>query len=243
MIVALTLMLAAGAGQANREATVSRSGPLVVSRESEPASDTVSRRVLAEFTRCVVRRKHDVAASAVLDPDVDLGDDRRNGLNISDCMPRGARMRAPAVQVRYGLAEALTLSEAGKLSTDFAGVAPLEHRPFVDRPMPPEVAADPQRVARWNAFAAQARAYAALSPFGECVVRAAPAQSLAVLRTTVETPAEIAALNALGPVLAPCLARGKALQLNKLAMRGTIAINLYRLAHAPRAAAVAGGGK
>ena len=216
---------------------------MVVSRDSALASDAVSRRVLAEFTRCVVRRKHDVAASAVLDPAMEYREDRQSGLYISDCMPPGSRMRAQTVQVRYGLAEALTLSESRNLSIDFAGVAPLQHRAFIDRPMPKEVAADPKRVARWNNFAAQARAYAALSPFGECVVRAAPAQSLAVLRTTVETPAEIAAMNALGPVLAPCLARGKALQLNKLAMRGTIAMNLYRLAHAPRTAPASGGGK
>jgi hypothetical protein len=243
VIVALSLMLAAGAGQANREATVSRAGPMIRVRDSEPASPGVSRLVLAEFTRCVVRRKPDVAKKAVLDPEVNPAEDRKSGLGISDCMPPGARMRAPAVQVRYGLAEALSLSEADDLSLDFAGVGPLEHRPFTDRPMPAEVAADPRRVARWNAFAAQAHAFAALSPFGECVVRAAPAQSLAVLRTAVESKAETAALNALGPVLAPCLARGRALQLNKLAMRGTLALNLYRLAHAPRIAAVSGGGK
>ena len=89
-------------------------------------------------------------------------------------------------------------------------------------------------------MAAERSAYAALSPFGECVVRASPAQSLAVLRTRVETPEEDAALKAVFPVLGSCLEKGSALRLNKFVMRGTLALNLYRLARAPRIAAAGG---
>jgi hypothetical protein len=232
-LVLLTLAALGGAAQ-GREVVGVGPGRMVVERYVDAPSQGVSRMVLDEFAKCIVRRKHDAAARGVLDPDANLGKEREDGLFISDCMPGRTRLRARATQVRYGLAEALTLADAGKLSLDFAGVAPLVHRPFVDRPMPADVAADPRRVAGWNAYAAEHVAYAAVAPFGECVVRAAPAQSLAVLRTRVETAEETAALNALGPVLGPCLAKGSAMKLNKFVMRGTLALNLYRLANAPR---------
>jgi hypothetical protein len=232
-LVLFTLAALGGVTQA-REVVGVGPGRMVVERYFDANSQGVSRIVLSEFAKCIVRRKHDAAARVVLDPEANLGKEREDGLFISDCMPGGTRLRARGTQIRYGLAEALALADAGKLSLDFAGVAPLVHRPFVDQPMPADVAADPRRLAGWNAYAAEHVAYAAVAPFGECVVRAAPAQSLAVLRTKVETPEENAALNALGPVLGPCLAKGKAMKLNKFVMRGTLALNLYRLANAPR---------
>jgi hypothetical protein len=235
-IIALAL---AGSAAQGREVTGIQPGPIVVER-SVASSQGISRLVLGEFAKCIVRRKHDDAARVVLDAQADLGKERADGLFISDCMPDRSRMRANATQIRYGLAEALTLADAKSLSFDFARTAPLVHRPFVDRPMPADVAADPRRVAGWNAVAAERSTYAVLSPFGECVVRAAPAQSLAVLRTRVETPEEDAALKAVFPVLGSCLGKGSALRLNKFVMRGTLALNLYRLARAPRIAAAGG---
>jgi hypothetical protein len=223
-------MLATG-----QEAVGTRTPPMVVQRQID-ASPAVSRAVMAEFAGCVVRRKHDVAAEVVLDPSQQLGSEDNKGLFISDCMPSGARMRAKAAQMRYGLAEALVLADVKAAPDDLSQVAPLQHPPFVDASMPAAVAADPERVARWQAFAEAAQSYANLAPIGECVVRADPARSLALLQTEVESDAEKTAVGALAPVLPGCVKKGEQLAINRFNLRGTIALNLYRLARAPRVA-------
>ena len=228
-------MLAAG-----QETSGTRTPPMVVQRYLD-TSPAVSRAVMAEFARCVVRRKHDAAAEVVLDPTQQLGSEDNKGLFISDCMPSGSRMRAKAVQMRYGLAEALVLSDMKSAPADLALVAPLQHLPFVDRPMPADVAADPGRAEGWQAFAEAAQAYAALAPLGECVVRADPAGSLALLKTPVESEEEMAAVGALAAVLPGCVKKGQKLSFNRFNLRGTIALNLYRLARAPRVAASSSG--
>jgi hypothetical protein len=228
-------MLATG-----QEAAGTRTPPMVVQRQID-ASPAVSRAVMAEFAGCVVRRKHDVAAEVVLDPSQQLGSEDNKGLFISDCMPSGARMRAKAAQMRYGLAEALVLADVKAAPADLSDVAPLQHPPFVDASMPAAVAADPERVARWQAFAEAARAYASLAPIGECVVRANPAGSFALLKTAVESDEEKAALGAIAPALPGCVKKGEQLSVNRFNLRGTIALNFYRLAQAPRVAAKPGG--
>ena len=236
----MNLLLAFAMLASGQEVIGTRTPPMVVQRYLD-TSPAVSRKVMAEFAQCVVRRKHDVAAQVVLDPSQRLGSEEDRGLFISDCMPSGSRMRAKAAQMRYGLAEALVLADVKTAPADLARVAPLQHLPFVDRPMPADVAADPERVARWNAFAEAAQAYASLAPIGECVVRADPAGSLALLKTEVESEQETAAVAALAPVLPGCVKKGEQLSLNRFNLRGTIALNLYRLARARRVAANPGG--
>jgi hypothetical protein len=234
LFVALALM---ASGQ---EIIGTRTGPTVVQRQVD-ASPAVSRAVMAEFAGCVVRRKHDLAAEVVLDPGQRLGSEEGRGLFISDCMPRGSQMQAKATQVRYGLAEALVVADVKAAPEDLSRVAPLQHPPFVDRPMPAEVAADPERVARWQAFAQAEQAYASLGPIGECVVRADPAGSLALLKTEAGSDAEKAAVGAIAAVLPGCVKKGEQLSINRFNLRGTLALNLYRLARAPRVAANSGG--
>lgn len=233
MLLAALAMMASG-----QEAVGTRTPPMVVKRYLD-TSPAVSRAVMAEFAGCIVRRKHDVAAEVVLDPTQQLGGEDDKGLFISDCMPSGSRMRAKAAQMRYGLAEALVLADVKMAPDDLSLVAPLQHPPFVDRPMPAEVAADPERVARWQAFAQAAQAYANLAPIGECVVRADPVGSLALLKTDVESDAERAAVGAIAAVLPGCIKKGEQLAINRFNLRGTIALNLYRLARAPRIAETA----
>ena len=236
----MSLFVAFALVAGGQEIAGTRTRPMVVKREIA-TSPAVSRAVMAEFARCVVRRKHDVAAEVVLDPSQQLGSEENKGLFISDCMPRGSRMRAKAVQMRYGLAEALVLADVKTAPADLAQVPPLQHLPFVDRPMPADVASDPERVARWQAFADVAQGYAAIAPLGECVVRANPDASLALLKTPVETDAEKSAIAAIAPALPGCVKKGEQISINRFNLRGTIALNLYRLARAPRIAAASGG--
>jgi hypothetical protein len=228
MLLAALAMLASG-----QEVIGTRTPPMVVQRKID-ASPAVSRKVMAEFAGCVVRHKHDAAAKVVLDPAQALGSEENEGLFISDCMPSGARMRAKAAQMRYGLAEALVLADVKAAPSDLSLVAPLRHPPFVDRPMPAEVAADPARVAAWQAFAEMAQSYANLAPIGECVVRADPAGALALLKTDVASEAEKGAVAAIAAALPDCVKKGEQLSINRFNLRGTVAINLYRLARAPR---------
>lgn len=234
-VAAAAILVAASPAAAQRGDIVgTRAGPILVDRTVDARDAGVSRAVMAEFARCIVRRKHDVAARVVLDPAADLGAERERGLFISDCMPARTRMRAKAMQMRYGLAEALVIADLKQVPASFIDVAPLEHRAFVDRPMPAEVAADPERLAGWNAFAEAATAYAALSPYGECIVRNAPAASVALLRTPLDGDEEKAAIAAMAPALSGCVPKGQKLAVNRFNLRGTVALNLYRLAKAPR---------
>ena len=74
-----------------------------------------------------------------------------------------------------------------------------------------------------------------LSRYGECVVRADPAGSRALLAAKPETPEEASRFAALRLALATCLPEGHTLEFGKLALRGTIAVNYYRLAKAAAA--------
>jgi hypothetical protein len=49
-----------------------------------------------------------------------------------------------------------------------------------------------------------------------------------------ETDAEAAGFGTLTPTVAQCLPEGRMISLGKLVLRGTIAVNYYRLAHAAR---------
>jgi hypothetical protein len=54
---------------------------------------------------------------------------------------------------------------------------------------------------------------------------------------------EATAFQQLVPEFAACLPSGQKLEFNKATLRGTIAMNFYRLAHAPRTIAPAGASK
>jgi len=78
-----------------------------------------------------------------------------------------------------------------------------------------------------------------LSIFGECIVRADPAAALQLVVTKPSSAEENQAFDAMNGALASCLVSGQKLEFSKGALRGTIAMNLYRLARAPRVQAKA----
>ena len=197
--------------------------------------ETVTRQVVADFAKCAVRSKPGEAEQMVLSEDAARRPAGGDPLFDGKCLDRGAQLRADRWQMRYALADALLQARPTMLAADVAAASALEHRPFVDRPMPAEVAADAERRARWETFARRGAGYATLSQFGECVVRKAPAQSRALLATKVESAEEGRAIAALTPLLGDCVKTSTQLELSKYNLRGTIALNYYRLAKAPRA--------
>ena len=72
----------------------------------------------------------------------------------------------------------------------------------------------------------------ALAKFGECVVRNDAGLSHRLLMAIPDSDEEGAAIASLQPVLGQCLTAGQTLKFNKTMLRGTIAANYYRLAHA-----------
>ena len=74
----------------------------------------------------------------------------------------------------------------------------------------------------------------ALSMVGECAVRANPSGARDLLKARLNSKDEDAAVQALMPAFASCLAKGVQVHFNILSLRGTVAVNYYRLALAPK---------
>jgi hypothetical protein len=200
-----------------------------------------TRRIAYDYAKCVVGR-HPAAASEALLSNVDNGTitKRYGALIDGECLVRNthasAKMKFTGDLYRYALADALVSREfASGPVPDFSAVPPLVHRPVPDDPSPlgPRSSkADKRRYEDAVKQLEEAKAFRALSEFGECVVRSSPGASRALLLTQPETPPEAAGFDAIRPALELCLPEGRTLSFGKLVLRGTIAVNYYRLAHA-----------
>jgi hypothetical protein len=137
---------------------------------------------------------------------------------------------------RYALADALVSKELASAPVpDFSAVAKLDHRMPGAEPL--RVSAKGKRMSQRKYDAAmkdygEAVAFSYLSFYGECVVRNAPSDSRALLLTVPDSPEEKTRFDALRPAFAECLSAGTSLTFGRTTLRGTIAINYYRLARA-----------
>jgi len=78
----------------------------------------------------------------------------------------------------------------------------------------------------------EAKAFNFISRYGECVVRVNPAAVRALLLSRPETDEERTRFTALSTAFGTCLPEGQTLSFGKLPLRGTLAVNYYRLAMA-----------
>lgn len=76
----------------------------------------------------------------------------------------------------------------------------------------------------------EANRYVVMRQFAECVVRADPAASRAVVLGPIGSAAEDEAFRAIAPQLAPCLPQGSSIKAGRTVLSGLIAEVLYRLA-------------
>jgi hypothetical protein len=205
-----------------------------------------TRALMHAYAKCVVDRKPAKASEAIL-ANVDSGTIvRRYGMLINgECLAREARdsvkMSFSGDLYHYALAEALVNRELGDLTLpDLSGLPRLSHREPGEEPR--EVTAAGKKLSKRkfeearNGYA-KSVAYSFLSKYGECVVRLNPAGAKALLLTAADSQDETARFAALRPALASCMPEGNTIRFGRTALRGSIAINYYRLAHAARAVA------
>jgi hypothetical protein len=211
---------------------------------ADPKSDvstSETRRILHAYGTCVINRQEARAAQAIVG-NVSNGELIRKYGSLIDgtCLPPKigtvVKVRFQGDQYRYSLADALVRKQLAALPAPVLDAVPrLDHRD----PGQPPVRVTPtgkrfkekQYQAALRAYD-QDRAYSYLSRYGECVVRVNPAAARDLLLTDPVTVQEAGRFAAMKVALGTCLPEDESLALGKLALRGTIAVNYYRLAYA-----------
>jgi hypothetical protein len=222
-----------------------QSEPLGFGHETE-LSTKKTRAVVHAYAQCIVKRQPVKAAEAIV-RNADNATLLRNypKLMNGDCLTLGSsdvvQARFGGDLYRYALADALVNRDLATFSgNDFSAVPKLDHRAPGEPPARINAKGKKLGAKQYEAAVAshdEAKALTYLSTYGECVVRSAPAAAQALLLTTPDSPEETARFRALSPALSSCLPAGATLKFGKVTLRGTIAVNYYRLAMAARAAA------
>ena len=215
--------------------------PLLAAQPQSDLQATETRRLLHSYGACVVKRQEGRAAQAII-ANVDNGElIRRYGSLIDGtCLPAKmgsmVQVRFQGDQYRYALADALVRKQFAATSAPaLASVPRLQHRDPGAAPARVNAKGRPIREKQYQAalrdFEAE-QAYSYLSRYGECVVRVNPAAARDLLLTEPGTAQETERFAALRTAFGTCVREDQKLSLGKLALRGTIAINYYRLARA-----------
>jgi hypothetical protein len=221
-------------------------GSRIHSRPDSDYSNKETRILVDDYGKCIVGKQAKRAAEAIV-RNVNNNTLMREYASLIDgsCMqtPPGTtvQVRFEGDQFRYAIADALVRKELGALPAPvLTAVPPLDHRV----PAPPSRLDKKGRPVKDRVYAdavkhyEQDQAFSYLSGYGECVVRNNPAGARALLLTRPETDAENAGFAALKNAFASCLEEGRTLAFGKVTLRGTIAINYYRLARAAAALTV-----
>ena len=199
-----------------------------------------TRKKVREYADCIVKKRPGDATAAVLSmsENTTLTKDYPKILDEYCFTGFTDKMAFPADLLRYALADALVRRElANQPVLDPQSIAPLAHR---DPVPPPSVIQDNAKTSGKKTYNREqwlfgvALAYAQVSHLGECVVRTDPGGANRMLASAPTSDVESAAMRALHPALSGCLAKGNTAYLTKEVLRGTIALNYYRLSKAPR---------
>ena len=208
-----------------------------------PANDVEERRVTRVLYTCVAAKHPQLASDFVLRKGTS-GRRAQGSLFENSCVDKSngklvANLQMKPDHLRFGLADALIAREfSTAVPAGIATAAPLKH---VD------VTFDEIEFVRGQIYKnggpkalERARAEAAsrnfMARFGECVVRRGPDAARRFLLTSPTSTDETAALAGVRPHMATCLGEGNKVGMNLYSLRGALAINFYRLAHAAQAA-------
>lgn len=218
--------------------------------ESRTEATDKTRLVQADYGACVAKKQTAAASNYVITPHFNAADLRRILPKVGDgyCLLTasatfGSQMTFPGDTMRYTLADALVQAEYPSTPALIRDAGPIAHAVLDEADYLPKPGHKPKQ-SELDDIAMrrqQAQASIYLSHFGECVVRAEPEVSYQLLRSRATSAEENAAFGNLSPALDKCLDQGQSMSLNKAAIRGTIAMNYYRLAHAPRQSAAPAG--
>jgi hypothetical protein len=202
---------------------------------STPTAQTIisteeTRKFAYKYGACAVARHPRGASEAVLRNADSLTLTRRySALADDNCLPTDSQIVFPGDFFIYALADALVARELATAPIpDLSKVPPLGRRSM------PTFAHLRRKFGYDAALSAayNAEVFGALDDYGECVVRQSPAKANALLMTEPESAAESDRFEALSPALLACTPEDKTLKLTKFLLRGTIALNYYRLAQA-----------
>lgn len=211
------------------------------SRAQSDYSTKETRALMHAYAKCVVKRQGRRASQAIV-ANADNGTILRDYkmLIVDACLSREVatttEMRFSGDLYRYALADALVNAElALGDAPDLTPVPRLAHREPGEAPT--TVTPRGKKIGKRKYEEAitdyrQTVAYLFLSKYGECVARLSPAAARALLLAAPDSSEEATRFQALRPALESCMPEGETLKFGKVALRGTIAINYYRLAKA-----------
>ena len=205
----------------------------------EVKENATNRKIMHAYARCVVKMKRIQAGEAIIS-NSDNGTimKRYSDLISSECMAQtggSVQMRFGGDLYRYALADALVNSEfsAGG-DSNFSNRLPLAHLlTGTQAELDAAVAKTKSKSKRAELEEDFKKRFgvAWLSRYGECVVRRDPVKARLWLLTPPDGPEETSRITDLMPAFNECLGEGT-LKFNRVTMRGTVAINYYRLAKA-----------
>lgn len=207
-----------------------------------PAKDGVqTRKAAAAYAACVVHSHHDKASEAILSvSDNHEIMNRFSAIVDSSCVsaagPTTGGFRFPNDSYRGALANALVNADfATHGFASFVDRLPLAHPGEMPAKKQDEMLAgitNAKKRAQFQKDMDKQNALIWLSIFGECVVRRDPEDARFWLLTKSDTPEEMSRIKALSSSFNACLTAGETLKFDRTTMRGTVAVNYYRLAMA-----------
>ncbi|ATE63141.1 hypothetical protein [Rhizorhabdus dicambivorans] len=181
-----------------------------------------ARQTMLDYARCLIRSNETrVRAFATVFPDTLDYQSRAKRLSTDECIGDGILSFNTGI-LRASVYTALYLQDFGR-SAPALSATPIDYKADT-------TGQDPAR----------ANQYVVLREFAECVVRAAPAESRAVVIGPIGSKAEDEAFRALAPSLGPCLPQGSSIKAGRTMLSGLLAEALYRLSAAPSQASSAG---
>jgi hypothetical protein len=216
---------------------LTRPAPSAQVTEAEAATRQ-ARTEFKKFAECVVAKyRRDANVYIIEDLSERSFELVRNKMRDEACWRATTGTQPPVPSTGLNLqgmiAEVLLAAEGGtKPLPEVKAIPPLKQYPLTEKQRQQAV---PETL---PAMEAMAQLFVA----GECVVRADAIGAYGLLNSGLATTQESEALAALKPAFASCIKRDLGHTVSPAELRAAVAVNYYRLAHAPRVATASAGG-
>lgn len=196
--------------------------------------------LVRDFAECAVKKRYPLARELLLSVTEYYLPDKYSKIADPHCLgqrlvgsPYGAaQLRMSTGILRFAIADALVARDLKAYDPGgIASAAPLP--PLVFNPEDlTGISRRSKKEREETAF--KAKAEIELIKYGECVVRANPQGARQLLATAVNSHEEAAALGSMMPAFRGCLNIGQQFKASRTLLRGTVALNYFRLAYAPK---------